>query len=92
MEPAQATSVEPLHRHQLPEMDWDEVHEAGTYVEKGTGDLLRVPKEALINGGALLITKESRGASRLIQISRDPFVTTIHARLLCCQHNVDPNF
>ena len=92
MEPAQITSVEPLHRHELPEMDWDEVHEPGAYVEKGSGDLYRIPKEALINGGSLLISKESRGASRLVQLSRDPFVTTVQARLSCCQHNITPNF
>ena len=92
MEPAQVTSVEALHRDMLAEIDWDDVHEAGAYVEKGSGDLYRIPKEALINGKSLLISKESRGASRLVQISRDPFVTTIHARLSCCQHNIDPNF
>jgi len=92
MDSIQAASVEPLHRHALPEMDWEEVIEAGAYVERGSGDLYRIPKEALINGGALLVTKESRGASRLVQVSRDPFVTTMQARLTCCQHNIDPNF
>lgn len=41
--------------------------------------------EALIPGGSPLIHKESLGASRLVQVSRNPFVTTLEARLRCAQ-------
>jgi hypothetical protein len=88
----QETSIESAHRIKLPEMDWDDLNEAGAYVELGTGDLFRFPKEALIKGGSPLIAKESHGASRLVQISRDPYVTTMKARLVCAQHNIEPNF
>jgi len=91
-------------RSALPERTWQEINEPGTYVEKGTGDLYRVPKEALVPGAspsifkeALVagasasIVKESRGASVLVKLSDDPFLITFKARLLCAQHNIEPS-
>jgi hypothetical protein len=80
------------HRTKLLEIDWEDLNEPGAYVERGTGDLYRFPMESLVQGGSPLITKESHGASRLIQLSRDPYVTTMKARLVCAQHNIEPNF
>ena len=54
--------------------------------------MYRVPKEALIPGSSPIIHKESLGASRLVQVSTNPFVTTLEARLRCAQHNIEPNF
>jgi hypothetical protein len=89
----QETSIESAHRIKLPEMDWDDLTEAGAYVELGSGDLYRFPKESLIKGGGSpLVAKESHGASRLVQISKDPYVTSMKARLVCAQHNIEPNF
>jgi hypothetical protein len=88
----QENSIESAHRTRLPECAWDDLTEAGAYVEMGSGDLYRFPKEALIQGGSPLVTKESHGASRLIQVSKDPYLTTMKARLICAQHNVEPNF
>lgn len=85
-------STEPDTRTSLMEMSWEEVGEAGAYVERGTGDLYRIPKEALVRGGSPIIMKESHGASRLLQISKDPFVTQLEARRRCAQHNIAPNF
>lgn len=92
MEQAKTKSAEPQHRFSLPEITWDDLSEAGAYVERGSGDLYRIPKEALIPGGSLLVHKESLGASRLVQVSKNPFVTTLEARLCCAQHNIEPNF
>jgi hypothetical protein len=78
MEQVKTRSVEPQQRFALSEVTWD--------------DLYRVPKEALIPGGSPIIHKESNGASRLVQVSRNPFVTTLEARLRCAQHNIEPNF
>lgn len=86
------TSIEPHHRFTLPEVSWESLNEPGAYVERGTGDLYRVPKEALIPGASPMIRKESSGASRLVQLSPNPFVTTLEARLLACEHNIQPNF
>src|SRR5882724_13358689 len=92
MQQARSTSVEPQSRSALPELNWEELSEAGAYVERGSGDLYRIPKEALIPGASPIIHKESFGASRLVQVSKNPFVTTLEARLRCCQHNIEPNF
>jgi len=92
MQQAKNISVEPSFRTSLPEVSWDEIAEPGAYVERGSGDLYRVPKEALIPGASPVIHKESTGASRLVQVSKNPFVTTLEARLRCAQHNIEPNF
>lgn len=92
MEQVKTKSVEPQQRLSLPEVTWEDVNEPGAYVERGTGDLFRIPKEALIPGGSPLVHKESLGASRLVQVSKNPFVTTLEARLRCAQHNIEPNF
>ena len=68
-EQAKMVSIEPQHRGSLSEVPWQDVNEPGAYVEKGTGDLYRFPKEALIAGASPVVRKESGGASRLIQIS-----------------------
>jgi hypothetical protein len=86
------TRVYPQQRQALTECSWNTMSEPGAYVEAGTGDLYRVPKEALIAGGSPVIHKESRGGSRLIMISRDPLVTTLQARLTCAEQNITPNF
>jgi hypothetical protein len=61
-------------------------------VERGTGDLYRIPMEALVPGASPLIRKQSSGASRFVQVSKDPFVTTLEARMVCAEHNIQANF
>jgi hypothetical protein len=85
-------SVQAARRSALSETSWDDIHEPGAYVERGSGDLYRIPKEALIPGASPAIVKESRGSSVLLKVSDDPFITTFKARVLCAQHNVEANF
>ena len=89
---AHNVSVEPHQRTKLLELSWQEITEPGAYVEIGTGDLYRIPKEALLEGSSPLIRKESSGASRLMQVSKNPFIITLEARMICAEHNVVPNF
>ncbi len=91
-EEARVVSIQPEQRRALTECSWEDVSEPGTYVERGSGDLYRVPKEALIHGASPVIRKESLGSSRLVQLSKDPFVTTFEARMMCAEHNIKPNF
>jgi hypothetical protein len=91
-EQARMTSIEPHQRGSLPEFSWHDLNEPGAYVERGSGDLYRVPKEALIPGASPVIRKESLGASRLVQVSKNPFVTTMEARMTACEHNIQSNF
>ena len=92
MEAAKAVSIEPQHRVVLPEFAWQDIPEAGAYVERGTGDLFRIPKEALVPGSSPIVHKESMGASRFVQLSKNPYITTLAARMLCAEHNIEPNF
>ena len=85
-------SVQATRRSALPETTWEDIHEPGAYVERSSGDLYRVPKEALIPGASPAIVKESRGASVLLKVSDDPFITTFKARVVCAQHNIEANF
>jgi hypothetical protein len=91
-EEAMTQSVQGARRHVLSEVTWEAINEPGTYVERGSGDLYRFPKESLIPGASPSVVKESSGTSILLKISDDPFITTFKARLLCAQHNVEPNF
>lgn len=85
-------SVQGVRRQTLSEMNWETINEPGAYIERGSGDLYRFPKESLIPGASPSIVKESRGASVLVKLSEDPFITTFKARLLAAQHNIEPNF
>jgi hypothetical protein len=73
---ARDASAEPQRRRKLLELAWQDISEAVAYVEIGSGDLYRFPKEAQIAGSSPMIRKESAGASRLLQVSTNPFVTT----------------
>ncbi|OCP22427.1 hypothetical protein BC361_24540 [Ensifer sp. LC54] len=85
-------SIEAQHRQTLPQIDWVDIKEPGCYVDESSGDLYRIPAEALVAGASPMVVRESRGASRLRQLSTDPFMATLKARLLCAQHNIEPNF
>ncbi len=85
-------STHATRRAALSEVTWDNIHEPGAYVECGSGDLYRFPQESLPPGASPTMVKESRGASVLIKLSDDPFVTTFKARQLCARHNVEANF
>ena len=89
---ARIISMECKQRHALPEYSWEELSEAGTYVEKDTGDLYRIPRQVLMAGVAPLIRNPNLRTSRLIQLSKNPFITTFVARITCAEHNVKSNF
>lgn len=61
-------------------------------MEVGSEDLYRLPIESLMQGASPLVRKESAGASRLVKISDNPYVTNFEARMMCAEHNVAPNF
>jgi hypothetical protein len=90
-EQAKVPSMDLKERRALPECSWEELSEPGTYVEKETGDLYRIPK-ALIQEAAPLIRKASLRSSRLVQLSRNPFMTNFVARITCAEHNIKSNF
>lgn len=64
-------SAQGSRRQVLSEVTWESVNDPGAYVERGSGDLFRFPKESLIPGASPSIVKESRGASVLLKLSDD---------------------
>ncbi len=90
---AEKTNVVAMNPQQIAtELSWESVNEPGTFVDVVTGELYRIPQEALIQGSSPVIRKESLRGSKLVQISRNPYITTFQARMLACEHNVQPNF
>jgi hypothetical protein len=91
-EHARVVSIAPEQTRTLPEYSWEELREPGTYVEKETGDLYRIPKEVLIGGVQPMICKANQRISKLVQLSRNPFMTAFVARITCVEHNVKSSF
>jgi len=91
-EPARVASIEGEQRHALPEYSWEEINEPGTYVEKETGALYRIPRELLVQGAPALICRARLRISRLVQLSKNPFMTTFVARIICAEHDLKSNF
>lgn len=71
---------------------WDEIDAAGAWVEAQTGDLFRVPQEALVRGASPLIQKVSQIESEFIRVSDDPYCPILKAREVSANNNVRPNF
>jgi hypothetical protein len=86
------TSMQPSHRVSFEEVAWTDVRDPGCYIEVGSGNLFRIPQEALVRGMSPIITMESRGASRLLKLTDDPFEITPKLRILAAQQGVKPNF
>ncbi|MBI1943846.1 MAG: hypothetical protein HYS35_09285 [Betaproteobacteria bacterium] len=76
----------------LQQLSWNEITEPGAYVEVATGALYRVPQEALLKGASPLIKIESSGSSPYVQLSKNPFVLALEARMMCAEHNIQPGF
>jgi hypothetical protein len=88
----QNTSIQPQHRSALLQTTWEDLREPGAYVEEGSGNLFRVPQEALITGASPIIARVSNGASRLVRVSENPAVPLVKARMVAADHNIEPNF
>lgn len=88
----QSASIQPQHTSSLLQTTWEDLREPGAYVEEGSGDLFRVPQEALITGASPIIARVSNGASRLVRVSENPAVPLMKARMVAADHNIEPNF
>jgi hypothetical protein len=61
-------------------------------VETGTGTVYRFPPEALIACSSPVVRRENQDGGLLVQLSRDPFITTFEARMLAAESSIKPNF
>ena len=73
----------------LQELTWQDINEPGAYVDLTTGNLYRIPEEALPPTSS---QQETTGSSRLKRISKNPSIGNLEARLICWAHNINPNF
>ncbi len=88
----ESTNVSQQRVAHLQQVTWQNVNEPGAYVETGTGNLYRFPPEALIAGSSPVVRRENQDGGALVQLSRDPFITTFEARMLAAESNIKPNF
>jgi hypothetical protein len=79
---ARAVSYEP----------WNDITEPGAYVFVDTGELARVPAEALAAGHSPVITFAARRPRMVARISRDPYIPLNKARQLAADADLPVNF
>lgn len=68
---------------------WDEINEPGTYVEVSTGNLYRITQESLAVRKSFMRPGDGEP---VVQLSTDPFIFDLAARMLCVKLNIQPNF
>ena len=88
----ETTNLAPQKLAQHQQVSWQNLNEPGAYVEAGTGNLYRFPPEALITGSSPVVRRENQDGGILVQLSRDPFITSFEARMLAAECNIKPNF
>jgi hypothetical protein len=79
-------------RRTLRPLAWDEINEPGAYVEVSSGKLYRITRESLPVGKSPVRPGSSEPASPVVQLSKDPFIVELAARMICVDHNIRPNF
>jgi len=88
----ETTNLAPQKLAQHQQVSWQNLNEPGAYVEAGKGNLYRFPPEALIVGSSPVVRRENQDGGLLVQLSRDPFITSFEARMLAAECNIKPNF
>jgi hypothetical protein len=80
-------------RRSLRELARAEISEPGTYVDIGTGTLYRVPARALLEGALPASWKEmTGGGGQFVQVSKNPYIHSLEARIICAAHDIQYNF
>ena len=73
------TSTSDHRSSRLQEMSWNDIQRPGAYLICGSGDLVRVPQDALAPGHSPLITITSTGETRVAKLR-----TTPQSQSRCC--------
>lgn len=66
------TSSPEYRAHRLQEMSWNEIDRPGCYVLIDSGDLLRIPQDALAAGHSPLISVTSVEETRVAKLTDNP--------------------
>ena len=78
--------------HRLTEMGWNEIDEPGSYLFVRSGDLVRVPPEALAPGHSPLMSIVSNGETRVARLSENPAVPITVLRNIAADNDYFVNF
>ncbi|HVP13673.1 MAG TPA: hypothetical protein VMV94_21035 [Phycisphaerae bacterium] len=91
MTPANDTStIKPTEEHAKTPLD--PAPTPGCYVCRDTGNLYRIPADAIVFGRSPLLETASRGGSQITKIADDPYIPINRARQLCADADVHPSF
>jgi hypothetical protein len=73
-------------------MPREEISEPGAYVDVATGALYRVSARALDKRAASAIWNEMAADSQFVQVSKNPHIISLEARIICAAHDIQFNF
>ena len=76
----------------LQEMSWHEIELPGCYLIVNSGDLVRIPQDALAPGHSPLITITSTGGTRVARLSDDPAEPISALRAFAADNDYFVNF
>jgi hypothetical protein len=76
----------------LSEFTWENIKQPGSYVERETGHLYRVPQEALLRGSSPVISKLCTNPSTFVKLSDDANTIVSKLRTIAADADVKPNF
>src|SRR5262245_28914002 len=90
---AKGQTAPPEHRSsRLQEMSWNQITQPGSYLILGSGDLVRVPQDALAPGHSPLITITSTGETRVAKLSDNPSEPISVLRSFAADNDYSVNF
>ncbi len=93
MHSVKGQTVSAEHRSsRLSEMAWNEIERPGCYLIVGSGDLIRVPQEALATGHSPLITVTSSGETRVARLHDNPAAPISTLRSIAADNDHFVNF
>lgn len=76
----------------LPIIPFEEINEPGAYLDINTGNLYRIPPEALRLGHSPVISVTCNGTFAVCRLSDDPYITRVHAKTIASDNNFWTNF
>ena len=89
-------------RPPLRRLAWEQISEPGAYVELATGTLYRVPPETLAGKASPLVEQQGVEGprpvtrppcdSQFVQVSGNPNIFSLGARMICVEHDIHPSF
>lgn len=86
------TAAPSRRMHRLQEMPWNSIDRPGCYMLVGSGDLIRVPQDALFAGHSPIISITSNGETRVARLSDNPATPISVLRNIAADNDFNVNF